>query len=79
MSTVDNLIAEASRLSITDRLRLIEAISETVPEEHSMTLSPEWMAEIERRSAEYDAGRMPTVSLEDVMAAATNRLPKDQQ
>ncbi len=76
MSTVESILAEASRLPVADRLRLIEALWETVPEELAMTLSPEWMAEIERRSAEFDAGRMEGVPWEEVQAAALKRLPQ---
>jgi len=58
MSDYTSLLSAASQLSVADRLRLIDELTETLPEE----LSPEWQAEIERRSREIDDG---TAQLED--------------
>jgi putative addiction module component (TIGR02574 family) len=41
-------------------------------------LSDEWLAEIERRSAEYDAGRMPASSWPEVRARTRQQAGLDQ-
>jgi putative addiction module component (TIGR02574 family) len=62
MSDYSSLLSAASQLPVADRLRLIDELTETLPELPSDSLSPEWQAEIERRSREIDAG---TAQLED--------------
>jgi putative addiction module component (TIGR02574 family) len=52
----------AVQLPIEERMRLIDELWESIPEDDCPPLSPEWIAEIERRSAEIDAG---TAELED--------------
>jgi putative addiction module component (TIGR02574 family) len=42
-----------------------------------MSLSPEWLAEIERRSAEFDTDQATGVSWEEVKAASLKRLAQD--
>jgi putative addiction module component (TIGR02574 family) len=74
MPDFDTLLADASQLPLVGRLRLIDALLETVPEESQPPLSSEWLTEIERRSAEYDAGQVASVAWEDIRAAALNRL-----
>jgi putative addiction module component (TIGR02574 family) len=77
MSTVDSLFASALQLPAADRMRLIEALWETIPEDEAMTLSPEWLAELDRRSAEIDAGDVTGATWEEVREAAMKRLPQD--
>ncbi|HMO86331.1 MAG TPA: addiction module protein [Lacipirellulaceae bacterium] len=62
MSNYAELFSAASQLPVELRIRLIDELWETVPEGADVELSPEWLAEIERRSAEIDAG---TAELED--------------
>lgn len=62
MSDYTSLLSAASQLPIADRLRLIDELTETLPELHPEELSPEWKAEIERRAREIDDG---TAQLED--------------
>lgn len=62
MSDYTSLLSAASQLPVADRLRLIDELTETLPELPSDSLSPEWQTEIERRSREIDAG---TAQLED--------------
>ncbi len=79
MPDFDTLLADASQLPLAGRLRLIDALWDTVPEESQPPLSSEWLTEIERRSAEYDAGQVPLVAWEEVRAAALNRLQQPGQ
>ncbi|HMP07325.1 MAG TPA: addiction module protein [Lacipirellulaceae bacterium] len=62
MSNYAELFSAASQLPVELRIRLIDELWETVPEGADVELSREWLAEIERRSAEIDAG---TAELED--------------
>ena len=49
MATLNALLTDATQLPLAERIELIEALWETVPEEALPPLSDEWMAEIERR------------------------------
>jgi len=62
----DELLSAANHLPAIERLRLSELLRETVPPEDWPPLSDEWLAEIDRRSAEYDAGRMPAAPWSEV-------------
>ena len=74
MSDLDSLLTDASRLPVADRLELIEALWETVPEDALPSLSEDWMAEIQRRSAAFDAGTADTIPWNAVRADAMQRL-----
>jgi putative addiction module component (TIGR02574 family) len=47
---------------------LIEALWDTVPDDAMRPLSDEWLAEIHRRSAEYDAGTVQPIPWEEIRA-----------
>ena len=74
MSSYEALFAEAARLPVAERIQLIEALWNTVPEESLPELSDEWLTEIERRSAEFDAGSTATVPWEEIRSDALRRL-----
>jgi putative addiction module component (TIGR02574 family) len=56
MTEYESVLSAASGLPVTDRLRLIDDLAASVPDDQPPTLSAEWLAEIERRSAELDSG-----------------------
>ena len=56
MLDFDAIISEASQLSVADRLRLIDQLAASVPDDQPPSLAEGWMAEIERRSKEIDSG-----------------------
>ncbi|MEO8499031.1 MAG: addiction module protein [Planctomycetota bacterium] len=56
MPEYESVFSAAAELSVADRLRLIDDLAASVPDDQPPTLSGEWLAEIERRSAELDAG-----------------------
>jgi putative addiction module component (TIGR02574 family) len=56
MSEYESVLAAAAQLPVADRLRLIDELAASVPDDQPPTLSPEWLEEIERRSAELAAG-----------------------
>ncbi len=66
MSEFDTIYSAATQLPVTDRLRLIDALAATVPDDHPPTLSDAWLEEIEHRSSEIDAGTVTTEPWEDV-------------
>ena len=76
MINLNTLLTDATQLPVAERIELIEALWETVPEDALPPLSDEWMAEIERRSAEFEAGQAKTISWETVRAEALERLHK---
>ena len=66
MLDVDAILSAASQLSVADRLRLIDQLAASVPDDQPPSLSQEWLAEIERRSAEIDSGSVATESWDSV-------------
>jgi putative addiction module component (TIGR02574 family) len=74
MSDYQSLFADASQLPIGERVQLIEALWDTLPEEAVPPLSDEWRAEIERRSAEFDAGLALPIPWEQVRSEAMQRI-----
>jgi putative addiction module component (TIGR02574 family) len=56
MPEYQDILTNASQLSINDRLRLIDDLASSVPDDHPPRLSPEWLVEINRRSDELEAG-----------------------
>lgn len=54
------VLTDASQLTVEERLRLIEALSSSVPEECPPALSQDWLTEVKRRSGEIDAGLAAT-------------------
>ena len=73
MSDYASLLSDASQLPLGQRIQLIEALWDTVPDDALPPLSNEWLAEIDRRSAEYDAGLVQAVPWEQVRAEAGRR------
>ena len=66
MTEFDTILQAASRLAVDDRLRLIDELSSTVPDDQPPRLSSEWLKEIARRSAEIDAGTVVCEPWSDV-------------
>jgi putative addiction module component (TIGR02574 family) len=73
MPNFETLLADASSLPVVDRIQLIEALWDTLPAESPAPLTGEWLAEIQRRSAEYDSGSVEAVSWEQVRTDALHR------
>jgi putative addiction module component (TIGR02574 family) len=74
MNDYQSLLANASELPVGQRVQLIDALWDTLPENAMPPLSDEWLAEIKRRSAEYDAGTVEPISWEQVRADAMRRI-----
>ncbi len=63
MSEYDEILIAAQALRPNEQLRLINALWESLERPEP---GPEWVREAQRRSAEYDAGRMPASRWEEV-------------
>ena len=77
MTTLQEIIVAARTLSPAERLRLVDAVWDDEHPENWPALSPEWLAEVQRRSAEYDAGRMNASPWEDVQARVRRKAGLD--
>jgi len=62
MSEYQDILTHASQLPLYERLRLIDDLASSVPDDHPPHLSAEWLSEITRRSDELDAGTTKTES-----------------
>ena len=66
MSEYDTILSAASQLPVTDRLRLIDELASSVPDDQPPSLSEPWLKEIQRRSEEIDTGTVKTEPWTDV-------------
>ena len=73
MLDYETLLADASRLPVVNRIQLIEALWDTLPADSLPPLTDEWIAEIQRRSAEYDSGLVQAVPWEQIRTDALHR------
>ena len=78
MSTYQDVLDAAEALSVSDRLRLAEAIWEKLPESEWPRPSDEWIAEVQRRSREYDEGRMSASTWPEVRDRARRKAGLDE-
>ena len=60
MTQYEAILSAAAELSVDDRIRLIDDLAASVPDDRPPTLSKLWLSEIERRSAEIDSGAVVT-------------------
>lgn len=65
---VKDLYEEASELSAEQRAELAGLLLESLEEERDPDADEAWAAEIERRMADYRAGRVKTLSWQEVRA-----------
>lgn len=74
MTTFESVLSAATQLPEDERLRLIDALWDTVPDDAESPRSSEWLAEIERRVDEIERGEGKTYSWPEVRDAALARL-----
>jgi len=77
MSTFDDVLDAAQSLPASDRVRLIDALWDSVPPDQWPPPSEEWIGEAQRRSAEYDAGRMSASPWPEVRQRARRKAGLD--
>lgn len=68
MPEFDAVLLAAAQLPVADRLRLIDELAASVPDDQPPALSAEWIEEIERRAAEIEAGTVRAIPWESVRA-----------
>ena len=74
MTDFNSILGAAQQLGPDDRLRLIDALWETVPAEAEMPLHADWGPELERRVAALEAGSAATVPWSTIRAEALARI-----
>ena len=70
---IDQTISDISALPIGDRLRVVHAIWDTLPDDVALSPSPEQQAEIDRRLAAHRADPSAAISHEELMRRVENR------
>jgi putative addiction module component (TIGR02574 family) len=78
MAVYDDVLGSAQSLQPAERLQLIDALWDSLPPEQRPAPSEEWVNEVERRSSEYDAGRMSASSWEQVRDRAHKKAGLDE-
>jgi putative addiction module component (TIGR02574 family) len=73
MTTFQEVLCAAQSLNTTERIRLANAIWDEVPPTEWPLPDEWWIAEAQRRSAEYDAGRMSAATWPE---SSIDRLPR---
>ncbi|MGA2035580.1 MAG: addiction module protein [Thermoguttaceae bacterium] len=73
MLNFETVLVDASRLPVIDRIQLIEALWDTLPADCVPPLSDDWIAEVRRRSSQFDSGAAETVLWEQVKTEALHR------
>jgi hypothetical protein len=81
LSPVDSLLEAAKRLTQEERVAFFDRFSESLDDEfenedEGPPLSPEWMAEIDRRVAEVEAGTCQMHDWQDVLQEARESLQR---
>lgn len=66
MSNYESVLSAASQLPVGDRLRLIDDLASSVPDDQPPQLSNVWLSEIDRRSSEIDSGTVATEDWADI-------------
>ena len=68
MTHLDRIFAEAMQLSDVDRAKLADRLLEVVPEELDADVEEAWKTEVYRRRAEWKAGRVQALPVEEALA-----------
>ncbi len=79
MPDYSELFSAASQLTVEERMRLIDELTDTIPDPEPGDLSPEWLEEIDRRSDEIQSGAVVTVPWEAVRADVFGRAGLDSE
>jgi putative addiction module component (TIGR02574 family) len=77
MSNYDSVLSAAAQLPTDDRVRLIRALWDTVPDDAEASWDEAWLNEIDRRMDRLEHGS-PTTPWSEVRDAAFSRLRSGQ-
>ncbi len=64
---IEQTISEITMLSVGDRLRLVHAIWDTLPEDAALVPTPGQQAELDRRLAAHQANPETAISHDELM------------
>lgn len=70
---VDQTISDLSALPIDDRLRVVHAIWDTLPDDVDLSTTPEQQAELDRRLAAHRDDPSSAISHDELMRRINNR------
>jgi len=73
------VLQAALDLGIKDRNKLVKKLQASLEDDDAPILSEEWMAEIERRTAEYEAGKAEWLTWDQVKRRLRRMRPKHAQ
>jgi putative addiction module component (TIGR02574 family) len=73
MPVLKDVLDAARKLTAIDRMRLVEALWEDVSPSDWPAPTDEWIAEAQKRSAEYDQGIMSAATWSEVRNRARQR------
>lgn len=71
---VEQAIADLSSLPIEDRLRVVHAIWDTLPDDVDVTLTAEQQAELDRRMAAHRSDPSSAISHEEMLRRIEERI-----
>lgn len=74
MVNFESVFSDAKQLSADDRLRLIDELWTTVPDNSALPLHEDWKGELERRVARIKSGEAKTTPWETIRDAALKSL-----
>ena len=78
MSQYDAALSAAFALPIDERLKLIDALASTVPDDQPPALSAEWISEIDRRLAAIESGAEQTIPWETIRSELAQKVGLDR-
>ena len=70
---VDQTISDLSTLPVGDRLRIVHAIWDTLPDDVDLTAAPEQQAELDRRIAAHLADPSTAISHDELLRRIRSR------
>jgi putative addiction module component (TIGR02574 family) len=74
MVDFSSVFDNARQLSPEDRLKLIDALWDTVPDDLNLPLHPDWASELERRVAAIEAGTSSAIPWTKIREEALARI-----
>jgi putative addiction module component (TIGR02574 family) len=76
-ASVDDILQQALALPESERAQLVDAIIATLSPEDAAPLDDTWLAEINRRSDEFDAGGVQPITWAEVKERARQRAKRN--
>jgi len=72
MIDIDQALAELTALPVTDRLRIVESLWDSIPHDTPIEMSPDQRAELKRRIAAYRQSPEQLLTWEEVLDRLRN-------